>query len=134
MAFRSFSVVCSDRSVFNFVSFSFETGIVVEICPVGSPVLPSGTITFPDGVVIVAGGGGAGVPVLFATVAGGVEVLLAAGTPADGFFATRLDFFGFGAGAGAVVVAVVASAGGVGVVVSVGGGAGWGASIVGASA
>src|SRR4051794_8142031 len=91
IAFRSFSVVCRDRSVFSLVSFSFEVGMVVEICPVGSGVLPSGTITFPDGVVITAGGG-AGVPVLFATVAGGVEVLLAAGTPADGFFATRLDF------------------------------------------
>ena len=69
-----------------------------------SGVLPSGTITFPDGVVITAGGGG--VLVLLATVAGGVEPLFAveAGTPAEGFLATLvLGFLGFGGGACVVV-------------------------------
>ena len=119
-------MVCRDRSVFSLVSFSFDVGMVVEICPVGSGVLPSGTITFPDGVVITAGGGG--VLVLLATVAGAVEPLFAveAGTPAEGFFATFvLGFLGLGAGAGVVVVVVVVSAGVAGaVVVSAGGGVG----------
>jgi hypothetical protein len=109
--------------------------MVVEIWPVGSAVLPSGTITFPDGVVITVGGGGGGVLVLFATVLGGVELLFAAGTPAEGFFATRgRGFLTFGGGAGAGVVAGAASAAGAVVVVSVAGGAVVGVSIVGASA
>src|SRR5205823_1392479 len=114
MPFRSFSVDCSERSVFNFVSFSLGEGIVVEIWFVGSGTLPSGTITFPDGVVMFGGGGG--VLPFVATVAGGVEpvagALLAAGTPADGFFATRArGFLGLGAGALAEVVFVDSVAG-----------------------
>ena len=111
---------------------------MVEIWFVGSGTLPSGTITFPDGVVMFGGGGG--VLPFVATVAGGVEpvagALLAAGTPADGFFATRArGFLGLGAGALAEVVFVDSVAGATVVVVSVvAGGAGLGASNVGASA
>src|SRR5690348_614724 len=101
MAFRFFSVFWSERSVLSLVSFSFSTGIVVEIVLDGSGALPSGTTT------LVGGAGAGGGFVLFvATVCVWFE-LLAAGTPADGFFATR--FFGFGGGAGGGVVVVVVS-------------------------
>src|SRR3954470_20455985 len=123
--FRFFSVPCSDLSVFSLVSFSLSTGIVVEIWFVGSGALPSRTTTFVGG----AGAGGVGVVPLLATVGAG---LLPAGTPAEGFFATRLRGFGAGAGGGGVVVVVVVS-----VVDGAGAGsgcAGAGVSTVGASA
>src|SRR5438105_11548972 len=129
MALRSRSVVRRDLSVLSLVSDSLTVGMVVETWLVGSATLPWGTTTFPDGVVIFGGGGGT-LPFV-ATVAGGVALLVAAGTPADGFFATRArGFFGFGAGA-----LVVASTDGAGAVDSVAGGVtGCGVSIVGASA
>ena len=126
-------MACRDLSVFNFVSFSFTVGMVVEIWLVGSATLPSGTITFPEGAVTVGGGGGGVLP-LVATVCGGVEPFAAAGAPAEGFLAIRgLVFFGFGAGAGVAVVASAEGAAAVGVPVA-GGVTGCGASIVGASA
>src|SRR4051794_20379812 len=124
MPFKFFSVFWSERSVLSLVSFSLSTGIDVEIWLVGSGALPSRTTTFGG----VDGGGGL-VPFV-ATVGAGAGVL-AAGPPADGFFATR--FFGFGAGAGGVVVVVVVSVlGGAGA--GAGSGCGAGVSTVGACA
>src|SRR3954447_22013920 len=106
MPFRFFFVLCSERSVFSLVSFSLSTGIVVDIWFVGSGALPSRTTILGGGV----GAGGVGVVPFVATVAEG-EGVVAAGTPAEGFFAARLCGFGGAAGGGVVVVVVVVSVG-----------------------
>src|SRR3954471_23479358 len=113
----SFSVASRDLSVFNLISLSFTVGmVVVDTWFEGSATLPSGTTTFPEGVVTFGDGGGV-VPLL-ATVAPGVEPFVAGGTPADGFFARVLGFFGFEGGAGEVVVASAAGVLGAGVSVA----------------